>query len=353
MPLDYEMLQRFGAQPSFAEKFAQNYAAMGERQNRLAQLAQQQEMQGYQMRGLQRAEERAPIEQQRADLAYQQQQSEALRRQQEGEQLQGYMAGLPPEEQLAVKMAPKEYFGAKFYKPKPEDVLGEKKLGLEKEKFAWEKGQEGKKESWQTVPTDQGIVQVNPKTGQIRPLGIKPPIKSKAGEYNPIYDTASNEWVYPPSEEFPQGRRTGDVAKLNAVTAAKSIIDEFKSGVTGKEKSGVLYQAPSGGVLGLKGTVGRVTDTQKAREFDNLRESLSTQMRAVFRIPGEGALSDKEQAQYGLQLPDVKNDPDVNERILNRLGSTLGIRASSTEINKPNSPNEIVHPQYPGFSIAR
>ena len=70
MPTDYNMLQRFGEQPSLAQDLSQQYGGYLERknqaedrQNRLSQLARQDEIQGYQMRGLQRAEEAIPAQQ--------------------------------------------------------------------------------------------------------------------------------------------------------------------------------------------------------------------------------------------------------------------------------------------------
>lgn len=39
--------------------------------------------------------------------------------------------------------------------------------------------------SWQTVETDRGMVQVNPRTGQTRPLGIRPPAKVQAEPKDP------------------------------------------------------------------------------------------------------------------------------------------------------------------------
>jgi hypothetical protein len=46
----------------------------------------------------------------------------------------------------------------------------------------------------------------------------------------------------------------------------------------------------------------------------------------VFRIPGEGTLSDREQQQYGLQLPDRKYSATNNEAILKDMETRVALR---------------------------
>jgi hypothetical protein len=79
----------------------------------------------------------------------------------------------------------------------------------------------------------------------------------------------------------------------------------------------------------VAGPLGKVFDYGDRRRFDNLREQLSTELRTVFRIPGEGTLSDREQQQYGLQLPDTSNPPDVNRAILNDIRARTQIRTET------------------------
>ncbi len=105
--------------------------------------------------------------------------------------------------------------------------------------------------------------------------------------------------------------------KLPALASMDYVIEQYTP---------MLTQTPTGGPMGVMGTVGGVFDYQDAARFDNLREQLSTELRTVFRIPGEGTLSDREQAQYGLQLPDRKYSPPVNEAILRDVRNRASIR---------------------------
>lgn len=133
------------------------------------------------------------------------------------------------------------------------------------------------------------------------------------------YDAGSDTWVSAPSEEFPQGRITQPAGKVAAAKSMDYVIDQFKP---------ALDATPQGGFMGVSGLIGKVTDSQAAKRFDNLREQLSTEIRTVYRIPGEGALSDREQAQYGIQLPAVTNDRKTNEQILQDLRARTGLRFS-------------------------
>jgi hypothetical protein len=145
------------------------------------------------------------------------------------------------------------------------------------------------------------------------------------------YDAGSDEFVAPPTPEFPNGRRSGNISKLNAAKSLDYVISQYgfdiegNPVVEGKTKS-ILETTPQGGFMGLAGQVGKVTDSQKVKRFDNLKEQLSTELRTLFRIPGEGALSDKEQAQYGIQLPSVNNDKATNAAILNDIKARTKIR---------------------------
>jgi hypothetical protein len=145
------------------------------------------------------------------------------------------------------------------------------------------------------------------------------------------YDAGSDEFVAPPTPEFPNGRRSGNLAKLNAAKSLEYVLNQFDNDISGKppvegKTKSVMDATSQGGWLGLEGQIGRYTDTQLAKKFDNLREQLSTELRTIYRIPGEGALSDKEQAQYGIQLPDVKNSKELNNAIRNDLRARTSIR---------------------------
>jgi hypothetical protein len=100
----------------------------------------------------------------------------------------------------------------------------------------------------------------------------------------------------------------------------------------------VLRSTPTGGFMGGASAVGSVFDYQDASRFDNLREQMSTELRTVFRIPGEGTLSDREQAQYGLQLPDRKYSPTVNEAIIADIRNRASIRVTGGVASSGGAP---------------
>lgn len=154
------------------------------------------------------------------------------------------------------------------------------------------------------------------------------------------YDAGSDEWVAPPSPEYPQGQRSGNKAKSDAAQSMAYVIEQFRGvkGKDGKAVPGALKKATTGGIMGVSGIAGRVFDSQDAMRFDNLKEQMSVELRTLFRIPGEGALSDKEQAQYGVQLPNVKYSDETNEAILNDVENRIGIR---TNLNaNPHAPKQ-------------
>lgn len=104
-----------------------------------------------------------------------------------------------------------------------------------------------------------------------------------------------------------------------------------------------IRSTPTGGPLGARGKAAKVTDYQKVRQFENRKQQLSTELRTVFRIPGEGTLTDQEQAQYGIQLPDVNNEPEINEQIVNELEARVNARMRQPQAEQPA-------PQAGGFS---
>jgi hypothetical protein len=82
----------------------------------------------------------------------------------------------------------------------------------------------------------------------------------------------------------------------------------------------------TGGPLGLMGKASGVFDSQDVMRFENLNEQLSTELRTIMRIPGEGTLSDQEQKQYGLQLPNIDYDEATNKAILKDLNARTRLR---------------------------
>ena len=162
-------------------------------------------------------------------------------------------------------------------------------------------------------------------------------IKDKESGIDWKYDSQSDEFVAAPTPEYPMGRRSGNIAKANAGKSMEYVINQFEGdydekgkpikGADGKFKNvGALNNTVQGGIMGAAGYAGAVFDSQDQKRFNNLKEQMSTELRTLFRIPGEGTLSDKEQAQYGIQLPDVKNDKKINQAILNDVRERIKLR---------------------------
>ncbi len=82
----------------------------------------------------------------------------------------------------------------------------------------------------------------------------------------------------------------------------------------------------TGGVGGIKGAMSKAFDYQDAAMLDNLSQQISTELRTIFRIPGEGSLSEGEQAQYGLQLPSRNFSPEQNKQIMLDLENRARLR---------------------------
>lgn len=111
----------------------------------------------------------------------------------------------------------------------------------------------------------------------------------------------------------------GQQAKVPAQKSMDYVISQFEP---------ILDQSMQGM---FAGPIGGVFDYGDSRRFDNLREQLSTELRTVFRIPGEGTLSDREQAQYGIQLPDRKNPAEVNRAILRDVRERVRLRLETPD----------------------
>lgn len=116
----------------------------------------------------------------------------------------------------------------------------------------------------------------------------------------------------------PATQRTGEAGKATAVTRVDNIANRII------EQMG---QVQTGGALGLTGAMSRVFDSQDAKLFETYRQQLSTALRAALRIPGEGALSDRDLALYGLTLPDISQSRENNIAILESLKEQVQLAA--------------------------
>jgi hypothetical protein len=151
------------------------------------------------------------------------------------------------------------------------------------------------------------------------------------------YDAGSDAWVKPPSADFPMGQTTPNSGKA----ASLKNFDYLATNMMGEDgKGGTIAKTAQGGYFGLGGALG--SGTQAAKEFDNTVEQMSTELRTVFRIPGEGALSDKEQAQYGIQLPKRGNSADLNRKIITDLRVRMNNRVNPQGAQSPATPQKTV-----------
>jgi hypothetical protein len=127
--------------------------------------------------------------------------------------------------------------------------------------------------------------------------------------------------------------KSGKVNVISSVPATQRTTTENKErSVRRIEAASELVQkqldrVATGGPLGITGAVGRVFDSQDARQFETFKEQLSSGLRAALRIPGEGALSDREQAQYGLTLPSLGMSKERNIEIMRALEDQVRLAA--------------------------
>lgn len=171
-------------------------------------------------------------------------------------------------------------------------------------------GKGGYKPNTQLIQVKQSVQAAGRQPKEPKPAG---------GDWK--YDAGSDAWVKPPSAEFPTGQTTPNAGKA----ASFKNFNYLANNMTGEDdKGGIISRTAQGGYFGLGGSLG--SGTQAAKEFDNNVEQMSTELRTVFKIPGEGALSDKEQAQYGIQLPKRGNDPELNRSIIRDLKVRMGNR---------------------------
>jgi hypothetical protein len=127
--------------------------------------------------------------------------------------------------------------------------------------------------------------------------------------------------------------KTGQVNVLSSVPSAQRVGTENKErSVRRIEAASELLQkqldrVATGGPLGITGAVGRIFDAQDSRQFETFKEQLSSGLRAALRIPGEGALSDREQAQYSLTLPSLGMSKERNIEIMRALEDQVRLAA--------------------------
>jgi len=138
---------------------------------------------------------------------------------------------------------------------------------------------------------------------------------------------------------LPEGTVAQINPKTNQINVLSSVPSTQRASTENKERSVRRIEASSellqkqldrvatGGPLGITGAVGRIFDAQDSRQFETFKEQLSSGLRAALRIPGEGALSDREQAQYGLTLPSLGMSKERNIEIMRALEDQVRLAA--------------------------
>jgi hypothetical protein len=138
---------------------------------------------------------------------------------------------------------------------------------------------------------------------------------------------------------LPEGTVAQINPKTNQINVLSSVPSTQRASTENKERSVRRIEAASellqkqldrvatGGPLGITGAVGRIFDAQDSRQFETFKEQLSSGLRAALRIPGEGALSDREQAQYSLTLPSLGMSKERNIEIMRALEDQVRLAA--------------------------
>lgn len=142
---------------------------------------------------------------------------------------------------------------------------------------------------------------------------------------------------------------TNEIKLLSQVPQTERVKLERGARVVARVEQGIenltkhLDKVTTGGVMGLSGAISRVFDSQDAQQFNSFKEQLSSALRAALRIPGEGALSDFEQRQYGLTLPSLGLSKDRNLQIMTALADQVRLDSDMPTIEETRPPD--VDPQ--------
>lgn len=171
-----------------------------------------------------------------------------------------------------------------------------------------------------------------------------------APRFDVIRGAQAESLGFPKGTVLQRNASTGEVKVLSAIPAAE------RTSLAGKERTVKRFDAiasriesqlgkvSTGGPFGVVGAVSRVFDSQDAKLFESYRQQLSGAIRAALRIPGEGTLTDFEQRQYGLQLPDLGLSKESNLQVIESLKEQVraasDLPAGSGEIPAGVSPEE-------------
>lgn len=119
----------------------------------------------------------------------------------------------------------------------------------------------------------------------------------------------------------------------------RMLYSAFDNALKDFDEGGIIdkMNVSTGGPLGVAGYASMLTNPKGVQTFDAAKSQLSSMLRALYRIPGEGALSDKEMEMYSLQLPDIRNHPEVNRFLVKKLRDRARIQLGLDGERKENS----------------
>jgi len=190
--------------------------------------------------------------------------------------------------------------------------------------------------NWQIVQTDQGLVQVNPRTGETRPLGLQPPPRATAGAgaSRPTEVQARIRVALPRAEEAM--RQIEDFLGFDPETG------EF---------------AEEGGRVPVESFLGRVTpgrflQPEDVQAYDRAAEAVAS---AILRVESGAAITRQEIESYKRQfIPQPGDRPEVIRNKLSALRSTLAsMRAVAGLEGEPAAaPVEDLESNVPGEGLA-
>lgn len=186
--------------------------------------------------------------------------------------------------------------------------------------------------------TDRVIVYYSDGTEKTFMKGAAPGARAVGGggsKYRIIPENEMKE-KYPgvaPGTVLQENRETGEVTKVQEPSATQRASEAAKATSATRVDNivsriiGQMDKVKTGGMLGGTGAMSSVFDSQDAKLFQTYREQLSTALRAALRIEGEGPLSDRDLAQYGLTLPSLGQSRENNLAILESLQEQVRLAA--------------------------
>lgn len=177
----------------------------------------------------------------------------------------------------------------------------------------------------------------------------EPPARAAGGDFRLLSEEEVAAAGLPKGTVAQLEKSTGKINLLSEVPQAERVKLERGARTVGRVEQGIenltkhLDKVTTGGVMGLSGAVSRIFDSQDAQQFNSFKEQLSSALRAALRIPGEGALSDFEQRQYGLTLPSLNLSKERNLQIMSALVDQVRLDAGMPTIEETRPPE--IEPQ--------